>query len=127
MRQPFTSIRKELLEIINQSENPLSAADIYEKYGKKADLSTVYRAIRYLETEEMIEGFSIFCCSHEKMRYYFGTGKNHAHFLHCEKCHQFKRFDECIIEGIQTEIESKYHYEIRHHSLYFTGLCEQCR
>ncbi|MGA2142038.1 MAG: transcriptional repressor [Brevinematales bacterium] len=127
MRQPFTSIRKELLDIINNSENPISAAEIFEKYGKKADLSTVYRAIKYLEAEDIIEGFSIFCSTHENMRYYFGAGENHTHFLHCENCHQFRRIDKCFIENIQADIENKYNYKIRHHTLYFTGLCENCR
>jgi Fur family ferric uptake transcriptional regulator len=125
MRLPFTNLRKDLLEIINRSDNPLSASEIFEKYGR-ANLSTIYRAIKYLEDSQNIEGFSISCRNHEKIRYYFGTGKNHAHFLHCENCHQFKRLEGCFIENIQAEIENKYHYEIRHHSLYFTGLCEKC-
>ncbi|MGA2141264.1 MAG: transcriptional repressor [Brevinematales bacterium] len=127
MRLPFTTVRRDLLDIINRSEIPLSASEIFEKYGKKADLSTVYRAVKYLETESIIEGFTIFCSSHEKMRYYSWAGKNHAHFLHCENCHQFKRFDECFIDSIQNDIESRYHYKIRRHTLYFTGLCDKCR
>ena len=60
MRLPFSSIRKDLLDIINRSENPLSASEIFDKYSRKVDLSTIYRAIKYLETEQKIEGFSIY-------------------------------------------------------------------
>ncbi len=127
MRKPFTNIRKEILDILNKSTNPLSAGEIDELYGKKVDLSTIYRALKYLESQQLIEGFSIQCSTEENMRYYYATNDRHIHFIHCENCHQFIRLDECFIENYVHSIEEKYHYRILHHSLYFTGICEKCR
>lgn len=127
MRNPFTALRKEILDRINASDHPLNAKDIHKMKINKANLSTIYRALKYLESQDLIEGVNIHCCEDENIRYYYGSDHKHQHFIHCENCHQFTLFEKCFIGKHIDSIEKKYHYEIRHHSLFFTGLCDKCR
>ena len=76
MKPRLTELRKKILQVINASGRPLSAKNIFEKIPSRPNLSTVYRALDFLEKEKYVHSVSFSrikfymskrpCC--EKMR-----------------------------------------------------------
>lgn len=124
MRKRLTDFRKELVELLEREGLPLSIKELHEKAGS-SDLSTVYRAMEYLEVQGMVRSISV-PCSCRRSRFYYGT-RSHLHFLHCECCHAFfpipcdgmRKMERAILDG--------YRFQVSEHVLLFMGKCDQCR
>jgi Fur family ferric uptake transcriptional regulator len=111
---------------ISRKKAPVTAADIFAGLKKTAALSTVYRALEFLESEGLVESLSLNCKGHEKTRVYFSTDKPHRHFIHCGQCHKFTVFNGCLAGQLQKNLEKNYRCKITNHVFYFTGICEKC-
>lgn len=118
----ITKWRKEVFDIINSSDKPLRAEDIYKQNGLKPNLSTVYRALNYLEKKDYISSVSF----EGNVRYYFAKNK-HYHFLICKNCGKIEVFTECMANEIKKQIEERFNFEITDHVFYFKGLCNECK
>lgn len=118
----LTGYRKEILEIVTEVGKPLTAKTISEKMKSTPNLSTIYRALDYLESEKIIK--SIYFSDDSK--YYF-LGEKHSHYLFCEKCSDVKEFDICYASKIEKNLEMQFNYKITGHCLYFTGICSECQ
>lgn len=125
MRKSFTDLRKSILEEIEKEQLPVTVQQLREKFPGH-DLSTLYRGIKFLEKEGLIESLTLNCHEDENARFYFLSGREHAHFIHCESCHRFTRIEECMVDGYEKEIEERYGIRIHKHLLLFTGLCRKC-
>jgi Fur family ferric uptake transcriptional regulator len=127
MRQSYTELRKSIVRCIEESPVPLTVGQIARTMSGKYDLSNVYRGMKYLEKEHLVESFSLNCVEEGNVRFYYRTGDEHSHFIHCETCHGFTRIGGCVLSDYQKKIERRYHCAIRSHILLFTGTCEECR
>lgn len=122
----MTKNRQELLRIINNSPEPLTASDILQHLETQMDQATVYRGLHYLEENRLITSFHFTCDRRGGEQYYFKITKPHVHFFHCEVCHTFTPIDECILCEIEGALENKYGFTIKDHILHFTGICKNC-
>ncbi|MFO7789416.1 MAG: Fur family transcriptional regulator, partial [Bacteroidales bacterium] len=52
--------------------------------------------------------------------------KKHDHLI-CTKCGKVIEFCDSRVDEIQEEISRKNDFAVTHHSLYFYGLCSDCR
>lgn len=123
MKKALTDLRKEILELIQSSENPLCARDILERLSAKPDFSSVYRALEFLEKSGWVRTVSF----SENTRFYYACSKGHCHFVYCEKCHRAKEFHRCFENQLSGQVENETGYQITGHSFYFTGICKNCR
>jgi Fur family transcriptional regulator, ferric uptake regulator len=118
----LTSLRKEIYAIIDHSDIPVNVKSISDRLGSSPNLSTVYRALDYMEKKGLIQSLALF----EGIRFYYG-GSKHSHFIICSECREIKGFDHCNAETILNHVEKDFDYKITDHVFYFTGLCGDCR
>lgn len=118
--------RKTILKLIESSSTPISASEIYQSLEKQINLSTIYRALLFLEKKKLIEGFTIPCEKEGVLRYYYKKEDPHSHFFHCKECHSFSPFKQCAIEEEIKKFEHQTGNKVLFHTLYFTGICKKC-
>ncbi|MEM7008735.1 MAG: transcriptional repressor [Thermodesulfobacteriota bacterium] len=122
MKRGFTNLRKEILKYIEQSEQPLTAKEIYQMLQSKPNLSTVYRALDYLCKNKYVKTISF----SSEGNYFYSAKMEHSHFIYCKECTEIKTFDDCFAEKIQDNVEDKFDYKITDHIFYFSGICNTC-
>mgnify|MGYP001552013303 CR=1 FL=1 len=118
----MTIKRKTILDLLNQSDKPLLAKVIHKKLPLDMNLSTVYRALEYLEKNNLISSAIFF----ENNRFFWSKKKDHHHFIYCQGCGEIHEFDDCVASAIQEKIQKKYQFEINDHFLLFRGKCRHC-
>jgi len=124
MRKRLSGFRKEIVSLLDVRGIPLSVKDIHSACGE-SDLSTVYRALEYLESAGMVKALAIPCgCG--QSRYYY-TGKDHIHYLHCEECHSFIPIPCSGMKKREEDIRSNYNFDVTEHVLLFFGKCGSCK
>ena len=106
----LTSARKELLEVLNRENRPISFEDI--KSTISMDKATFYRNISIFEEEAIVSSFE----SNDRKKYYELRALPHAHFV-CNVCNSI----ECLkaIEPVKLE-----GYKIT--DMIFKGICKSC-
>ena len=146
----MTRARAAILAVLSAADEPLTAQTVHARAaavpvksgtarsadgggGAEKTISfdpvTAYRALRWLEDNGHIDSFVLNCSEHGTERYWFPhNGENsHRHWFHCESCHCFVYLGECRLKALAGEYERAKDIEVRSHSLYFTGLCAQCK
>ena len=118
----LTELRKDILKIIKNADKPLNARKILDSMNSRPNLSTVYRALDYMEKHGFIQSIAFF----EGTRFYYSMNK-HAHFLLCKECHEIQEFEHCTAHKILGTLEKEYNYRITDHVLFFRGICMDCR
>ena len=132
----LTKPRKIIFDILENSEEHLSAEDIYRiayNIYPAIGLTTVYRTLELLEKMGIV------------LKHDFGDGraryeireteskrKGHHHHLICKMCHKVIDYKVCMdeekelvkktIEGL----EKKYGFHITDHVIEFYGYCKDC-
>jgi len=123
MKPRLTERRKEILQVINESGKPLNAKDIFEKISSQPNLSTVYRALDFLEKEKYINSVSF-----SRIKFYYkGLEEEGGHFLFCGKCHEILEFNDCVVHDLKDKIQEQFNYTITGHVLCFEGVCSDCQ
>ncbi len=122
MEKKPTRLRDEIVSVITKTEKPLDARALRRLIPIKADLSSIYRALDYLEREGAIRGMYFF----DSTRYYC-LRHAHYHFILCRDCREILLFDECGVGRIQRKLEKETDYRIDEHVLFLTGRCEACK
>ncbi|MBN2401826.1 MAG: transcriptional repressor [Spirochaetes bacterium] len=123
MRPRLSEFREGIINLLDDRGVPLSVKEIHSE-NNNFDLSTVYRALEYLESSGKIKSIS-FPCHCGQMRYYH-TGKKHVHYLHCEECHSFFAVPYCGLNKIEKDINANFHFNVTRHILFFLGICKNC-
>ncbi len=124
MARGFTELRKKILEIVRNSKSAVTADKVLESIRpEEPDLSTVYRALAFLEQEGLIKSVTFDCST----RFYHSAENHPVHFLHCMKCHQTESFNRCFADQLEEAIKREHNFEITDHVFYFLGLCNKCR
>lgn len=120
-----TPVRVAALKLFESAEKPLDAQFLIDHLHKKlaVDRVTVFRLLntfvanRLLRKVEFGEG---------KARYEL-AGKNDHHHLICESCGTIVDVADTVIPDMEKELQKKYHFLIKSHSLEFFGLCKNCQ
>ncbi|HAA86343.1 MAG TPA: transcriptional repressor [Kosmotogaceae bacterium] len=120
----FTELRKKILETVKASESAITADEVLESVRpEQPDLSTIYRALGFLEKKGYIKSV-VFDCS---TRFYHLAEDHPVHFLHCMKCHRTQTFNKCFADQIENALEQEHDFRIVDHVFYFLGVCSDCR
>ncbi|WP_121627886.1 Fur family transcriptional regulator [Poseidonibacter antarcticus] len=106
----LTSARKVILEILINSDKPLSYEDIKDKLSM--DKATFYRNITKFEEENIINSFE----SNDKKRYFEIQKTMHSHFI-CTSCSAI----ECIHEKLDFDLAN---YQVD--NIIIKGICPKC-
>lgn len=106
----LTTARKVILEILVNSDKPLSYEDI--KNELSMDKATFYRNITKFEEENMINSFE----SNDKKRYFEIQKTKHSHFI-CTTCSKI----ECIHQELDLNLKD---YQVD--NIIIKGICPNC-
>lgn len=117
----LSPLRADILDIITTYKKPITAKNIFEKLSINADLSNVYRGLKFLEAKGIVSSISYL-----GVKYYFLFNDNHGHFLFCRECQEILSFNKCFAHSIEDEIQEQFNYNIERHVFYFEGTCEIC-
>ena len=106
----LTTARKSILELLVNSNKPLSYDDMKENISM--DKATFYRNITIFEEENLISSFE----SNDKKRYFEIRKTQHSHFI-CSSCSKI----ECIHEKVDFHLPN---YKIE--NIIIKGICKDC-
>jgi Fur family ferric uptake transcriptional regulator len=106
----LTSARKSILELLVNSNKPLSYEDMKDNISM--DKATFYRNITIFEEENLISSFE----SNDKKRYFEIKKTQHSHFI-CSSCSKI----ECIHEKVDFHLPN---YKIE--NIIIKGICKDC-
>lgn len=121
-----TRQRESVLSILENSEKPLSAADIYsemEKNGETAWMSTVYRVLELFVKHDMVIKTNVM--NHE-MAVYELNRFEHKHYAVCINCHKMISMDNCPMDKFIPELEDD-GFRVMGHNLEIFGYCKDCK
>ena len=113
----LTKNRKEILEIISASEKPLNVKQIKTKVN--FDISTVYRALDFLENLGYIHSV-IF----DNEKYYFKD--KDGNFIICNSCRKIEVFPVSSLAKEESILKQKFGFLPLSHIFLFKGLCKKC-
>lgn len=114
----WTKLREEIYKDLEKEKKPMCAHELKE-FVADYDLSNIYRALNYLEKENMINSISLKGTSY----YFLGAG----HFLYCKDCGELKEFNRCVGKELMNSLEKETEFDITNHTLLFEGRCKKCR
>jgi Fur family zinc uptake transcriptional regulator len=123
----FTSLRKQVLELVCKAEQPVGAYHLLDQLresGRSAAPPTVYRALDFLLEQGLVHRLATnntyLACAHPQ----------HPHaavFLVCSQCgHTQEVHTGSIIDQLRHQAE-QFDFAIEHASVELTGLCRRCR
>lgn len=125
--QRFTALRKQVLLLVCQSEQPLGAyalLDLMREAGRPAAPPTVYRALEFLQQQGFVHRLAsnntYLACAHPQHQH-------EAVFLVCRQC-GFTQ--ELHTDGILNAVAAKAqlaNFKVEQAAVEVTGLCLQCQ
>lgn len=117
----LTPIRRKLIDLLDQSEKPISVGDILSKIN--ANKTTIYREINTLLFHDLL---TVIDLGDGTKRYELST-KGHHHHLICIKCKSITELD--LADDFTKEealIASQTKFKVLRHALEFFGFCQNC-
>lgn len=120
-----TKQRESMLSILNDSEKPLSAADIcakMEESNGSAWLSTVYRTLELFVKKGVVVKTNVM--NHEMAVYELNRFK-HKHYAVCMNCRKIIAIDNCPMEKFIPQLADE-GFRITGHNLEIFGFCKDC-
>ena len=118
-----TKTRELVKNILESSNKPLSAYDIFEALkDKNITLSSIYRTLDTFHTNNLI----IKELSNDKVCKYTINKKEHKHFLECRECHSSTLLDFCPYHTANKKIKNETDFTVDEHNLIIFGLCKNC-
>jgi len=122
-----TKHRNVILEVIENSEQPISAEQIFLKLKEKKNsisISSVYRILESLVSKGLITKSNI--TGDSKATYEFNRSE-HKHHLICTGCKKMFTVDGCPLEEYEKRLKSTMDFDITGHKLEIFGLCKECK
>ncbi|WP_040212275.1 Fur family transcriptional regulator [Clostridium polynesiense] len=120
-----TKARTRILYIILNSENSISAEQIYNNCinsGEDINLSTVYRTLEAFEEKHIVDKFDL-----GEGRYTYCLKKNsHMHILRCSLCNREIEVP-CPMHQVEELVKNKTGFTLTEHHLILKGICEECK
>jgi Fur family ferric uptake transcriptional regulator len=121
-----TKIKTKILLLLSKAEKPISASELYKKFGQKnCDISTIFRALSQFKEKSLVNELNL---GEDFFRYEISniTGHDHHHHhVRCRDCGDIKYLDKCDLSVFEKMI-SKLGFKNMEHYLEFTGICSKC-
>ncbi|BBB91798.1 MAG TPA: transcriptional repressor [Methylomusa anaerophila] len=121
-----TRQRESVLSVLENSEKPLSAADICSKMEKSGDvawMSTVYRILELFVKKGMVIKTNVM---NNEMAVYELNRFKHKHYAVCMNCHKIIAMANCPMEKFIPKLEDE-NFHVMGHNLEVFGFCEDCK
>lgn len=122
-----TKSRKAIIDILIQSDQPITAEQIYlnlKEIKTEINLSTVYRTLETLDNKGLVTKLSIM----DDDRMFFEYNKmEHRHYLVCTSCKKIVTIHGCPLTSYEEELEKETDFDIVGHKLYLYGYCSDCK
>jgi Fe2+ or Zn2+ uptake regulation protein len=123
----LTKARIGLLEVLDESNAPLSAASLMEALKRKkirANLSTLYRELTFLAKQGLVHETTF----DKKTRVFERKEAQDHHHAVCENCHTVIELDiEPSLKQLELAIAKKTKFKANHHLVEFFGTCASCQ
>ncbi|MCU1398916.1 MAG: Fe2+/Zn2+ uptake regulation protein [Acidimicrobiales bacterium] len=128
-RQRYTSLRRQLVEMLSSAEHPITIPDILRLDPELAQ-SSVYRNLAVLEQAGVITRV----VTHDEWaRFELAEDiGGHHHHLICEQCGTV--LDVVVPDTVEATLDESLAslaamngFELRHHRLDLVGVCTECR
>lgn len=122
-----TKHRNAILEVIENSEQPLSAEGIFLELKEKnnpINISSVYRILDSLVSKELIIKSNI---AGDSKATYELKRLEHKHHLICSECKRMFTIDGCPLADYEKQLKAKMDFDITGHRLEIFGLCKDCK
>jgi Fur family transcriptional regulator, ferric uptake regulator len=124
MTRRNTRQRETIIDVLEQSEGPLSIPQILERAHLELPnlgLATVYRTVNFLRDEQKVLEVAL---PGEEARFEIAKREHHHHFR-CQNCGKVFELDFCPLHlPAGTLLPNGYRVMDHHLTLY--GLCERC-
>ena len=132
----ITIPRQEILRVLSQTDEHLSAEEIYMRVHKTypaVGLTTVYRTLELLGQMGLVLRFDV---GDGKARYELTEGPKgvrHHHHLICSNCGRVIDYTDFIdeekelLDKTEKGLSEKYSFKILNHQIQFYGLCNECK
>jgi len=122
----LTPQRMMILSAIENSQNHISAEDIYAQIVAKyphVNISTVYRTLELLKRHGLVTETDL---GGGRVRYH-PTDKGHHHHLVCRECGATIDLDESVLTPVKAALLRDYRFiaDLRHLAIF--GRCIKCR
>lgn len=125
--QRFTALRKQVLQLLCESEQPIGAyalLDLMRDGGKSVAPPTVYRALDFLLEQGLVHRLAsnntYLACAHPQH-------EHEAVFLVCKQCGMTQELHTDGIFQVVSKKAKLAQFDVEHASVEVTGLCRQCQ
>jgi Fur family ferric uptake transcriptional regulator len=122
-----TRQRVTVLAELMQERDDVTAQGLHERLragGERLGLATVYRTLRLLADEGVVDTLS-----HrpgELCYRWCGEGHHHHHLV-CSSCHRVVELGDCELDPWLERISARHGFVATEHHLEVSGLCGDCR
>ncbi|MBN2443883.1 MAG: transcriptional repressor [Spirochaetales bacterium] len=132
----LTVAREVILDILTNTDQHLSAEDIYltiHPHNPGIGLTTIYRTLELLVQTGIVLKFDF---GHGRAKYELSeeySYKKHHHHVICKKCRRivdysdFFEQEQEFIRKAEEELKNKFHFTIENHFIQFYGICPECK
>lgn len=122
-----TKHRKSVLDVIENSSQPITAEDIYmilKQQDVSINLSSVYRILDTLVLSSIVNKFSF---NDNNKTLYELNSQDHKHHLICCNCKRVFPISGCPLAKYEEQLELTMDFEITNHKLEIYGYCKECK
>lgn len=122
-----TKHRNAILEVIENSNQPISAEQIFLELKEKKNtinLSSVYRTLEVLVSRDIVIKTNI---TGDNRATYELNRLEHKHHLICSGCKKMFSIDGCPVEEYEKQLREKTGFDITGHKLEIYGFCKECK
>lgn len=121
----LTKQRMAILKVLNGSEIPLTAEEMFLRIREGNDntsLATVYRNLKTLVEAGLVVKFGLM---EDKVQYRLQSSA-HSHDLICLGCHKVVRLTSCPLDCLSESIGQKEGFTVTDHRMELYGYCLEC-
>ena len=122
-----TKSRAAVLGILENSDQPITADDLFRQISKKdipVSLSTIYRTLETLACKNLVSKLDIIG---EDKAYFEYNRLAHRHYLVCLGCKKIRSIESCPLQRYEEALKKETEYTIDGHRLNIYGYCPACQ
>ena len=121
-----TKNRQEILKVLINSVQPLTADQIYfqlNQNGEVMNLSTIYRTLSTLSEKGLL--IKVVLADESKTLFEYNR-QIHKHYLICQDCRTIIPIEHCPISEYERSLSKETNFHIIGHKLSIYGYCHDC-
>ncbi len=120
-----TKQKERILNIIKERHQEFTIKDIYEVLKEEVGLTTIYRLVDKLVSENKISKY----IKNDNVTYYQyldECDKENHFYLKCEKCGSITHIDCDCIEDLANHIKKHHEFRLNKEKIIINGICKNC-